>query len=283
MSCVLISGCNSGLGFETALAFARLGKPVVAGLRNLSKADEHLRVANDERLPIYIQQLDITSRTSIEEATQKAISLHTEIKVLVNNAGIGALGSLEDTPEHVFRQLFETNIFGALNLTKAVLPHMRSAGRGVIVNVGSIQGVVPVPFFPIYGATKAALKSITDSLHYEIEPFGLRAVIIEPGRFRTSFVKNLVSKKIEDSVYGELTQKWLEGWARIPGRDKLASSTQIASAIVNASENEESARHLPIGPDVQNLSERRNELTDSEFEAYLRGITGYSARKAPSR
>jgi NAD(P)-dependent dehydrogenase (short-subunit alcohol dehydrogenase family) len=278
MACVLISGCSSGFGLETAIAFARLGDPVVAGLRNPSKAEDLKRIILNENLPIHLQQLDVTSSSSIDRATAEAISLHGEIKVLVNNAGIGAIGSLEETPEDVSRQLFETNIFGALNLIKSVLPYMRKARRGVIINIGSIQGVVPVPFFPIYGATKAALSSLTDSLHYEIEPFGLRAIVIEPGRFRTSFSRNLVSDRNKASVYKGLMQAWLEGWSKIPGRENLPPSALVASAIVKAAEDETSPRHLPVGPDVEHLSERRSSLTDSQFEAYLREITGYPSR-----
>lgn len=278
MACVLISGCSSGFGLETAIAFAKRGDPVVAGLRNPAKAENLKRIIRDENLPIHIEQLDVTSNSSVVRATEEAISLHGGIKALVNNAGIGAIGSFENTSEDVCKQLFETNIFGALNLIKSVLPYMRKARRGVIVNIGSIQGIVPVPFFSIYGATKAALGSITDSLHYEIEPFGLRAVIVEPGRFRTSFSSNLVSSRDKTSVYKELMQTWLDGWSKIPGREQLPPSTLVSATIVKAVEDETSPRHLPVGLDVKQLSERRRSLSEPQFEAYLREITDYPSR-----
>jgi NAD(P)-dependent dehydrogenase (short-subunit alcohol dehydrogenase family) len=277
MGCVLVSGCSSGFGLETALAFGRRGVSVVAGLRNLAKAEALEELARSEGLSIEPLALDVDDRHSVVTAVTAALDRHGAIDVLVNNAGIGGVGSLEETPELVYRRIFETNVFGVLSLSQAVLPAMREARSGVIVNVGSIQGLVPVPFFPIYGATKAALESLTESLHYEIEPFGLRAVIVQPGRFATSFVENLVSERTQDSPYESLRKTWLAGWSGIPGRENPPPASLVADAVIRAATDPECPRHLPVGPDVESLAERRRALDDSRFEAYLRQITGYGS------
>ena len=276
MGCVLITGSNSGIGLETALRFAHGGTAVVAGMRSLEKGRELRDRA--EGLPVDLVPLDVTDGASIDACVARALGDHGGIDVLVNNAGIGAIGSLEDTPDEVARSVFEVNVFGLMAMTRAVLPSMREAERGVVINVGSMQGLVPVPFFSVYGGTKAAVEGITESLHYEIEPFGLRAVVIEPGRFATAFVDNLVSERSSNHTYRALTQRFLRGWSRIPGRESLPPTTLVADAIHRAAVDPDCPRHLAVGTDIETLLREREQRGAHGFEDHLRSVTAYPRR-----
>ncbi len=277
MGCVLVTGSNSGIGLETALRFAREGSVVVAGMRTLEKGGELRERA--EGLAVHLARLDVTDAGSIGACVEGALRDHGGIEVLVNNAGIGAIGALEDTPETVARQVFEVNVFGLVAVTRAVLPAMRRAGRGVVINVGSMQGLVPVPFFSIYGATKAAVEGLTESLHYEIEPFGLRAVVVEPGRFSTAFVNNLVSERADDDTYRALTRQFLTGWSAIPGRETLPPTRLVADAIYRAATDPACPRHLAVGTDIETLLRERDRLGAAGFEDHLRSVTAYPRRE----
>ncbi len=197
------------------------------------------------------------------------------IDVLVNNAGIGAIGSFEETPEDVYRAVFETNVFGVIAMMRAVLPPMRAAGGGMIVNVGSIVGRVAPPFQPFYAATKHAIEAVTDSVHFETSRFGIRVCVVEPGRIPTEFGSNLVSERAPDgSPYRPLAREFEAGWAAIPGRERLATPDDVAEVILVATDPE-SPRHLPAGDDSRLLIEQRESLDREAFETYFRQITDF--------
>lgn len=275
MGCVLITGCSSGIGLEAAAAFAERGDHVLAGIRREESASAVSDRCGD--LPVQPVMLDVTDRTSIDRVVAAAIAEHESIDVLVNNAGIGAIGSFEDTPEAVYRQVFETNVFGVIAITQAVLPHMRTAGSGTVVNVGSIVGRVAVPFQPFYTASKHAIEALTDALHYETSRFGIQMRVVEPGRIPTEFGSKLVSERApKDSPYRPLLREWEEGWSTIPGRDDLAPAAEVARIIVAATEPG-SPRHLPAGADSEMLIEQREALDPIAFEEHLRSIANYPA------
>jgi NAD(P)-dependent dehydrogenase (short-subunit alcohol dehydrogenase family) len=268
MGCVVITGCSSGIGLEAAAAFGGRGDVVLAGVRRPEST-----TAVDERcagLPVEPVVLDVTDPASIDRVIRAAIDVNGTIDVLVNNAGIGAIGSFEETDEAVYRQVFETNVFGLIAMVKAVLPSMRAAGSGTIVNVGSIVGRVAVPFQPYYSATKHAVEALTDSIQLETERFGIRTCVVEPGRIPTDFASNLVSERApEGSPYRPLAREWEAGWAAMPGRERLATAAQVAEVIVAATETG-SSRHLPAGDDSRLLIAQRESLDRDRFDAYLR-------------
>lgn len=275
MGCVLITGCSSGIGLEAAAAFGERGYTVLAGIR---RKESSAQVAERcDGLPVEAVILDVTDRSSVDRVVDTARAEHGTIDVLVNNAGIGAIGSFEDTSEEVYRQVFETNVFGVIAMTQAVLPHMRAVGGGTIVNVGSIVGRVAVPFQPFYTASKHAIEALTDALHYEASRFGIKVRVVEPGRIPTDFGSKLVSERApSDSPYRPLLREWEKGWSTIPGRENLAPASEVARIIVAAIEPDAS-RHLPAGADSERLIERRESLDPEAFEAHLRAITGYQA------
>lgn len=273
MGCVMITGCSSGIGLEAAAAFGRRGDTVIAGVRREASLETVAEFCAD--LAVEPTLLDVTDSDSIAAAVGAAVERHGSIDVLVNNAGIGAIGSVEDTAEEIYRRVFETNVFGTIAMTQAVLPVMRQAGGGTIVNVGSIVGRVAVPFQGIYSASKHAIEALTEALHYETSRFGIRMRVIEPGRIPTAFPSNLVSERAPDgSPYRPLNREWEQGWSTMPGREVLAEAAEVANEIVAAT-SADAARHIPVGNDSKMLVAKRDAVGADEFEAYLRDATNF--------
>ena len=182
---ILITGCSSGFGLAIARTFLSEGWDVVATMRT---PRNDLLPAKDR---LEILGLDVTSADSIT----KAVEVVGPIDALVNNAGVGMLNVLEGAEMAKVRELFETNVFGAMAMTKAVLPQMRIRGSGVIVNVSSSVTIKPLPALSVYSASKAALNALTESLALETAPFGIRAKLVVPGSApATGFGKNAVAR-----------------------------------------------------------------------------------------
>ncbi len=181
-STILITGASSGIGKATAEFFQAKGWNVVATMRN-PEADADLK-ALDRML---VTRLDVTDPASIEAAVSEAIAKFGQIDVLVNNAGYGAYGPLEVFPMDRIRRQFDTNVVGLLEVTKAVLPHFRAQKSGTIVNISSVGGKITMPLGALYHGTKFAVEGISESLHYELEAFGVKVKIIQPGAIETDF------------------------------------------------------------------------------------------------
>jgi NAD(P)-dependent dehydrogenase (short-subunit alcohol dehydrogenase family) len=173
---ILVTGCSSGIGRATALEAALRGHRVFASARNRNDLAELERRENLESLA-----LDVTDGGSIRSAVEAALSRAGRIDALVNNAGYGQYGAVEEVTPDEWRAQFEVNLFGPIAMTQAVLPAMRKARSGTIVNVSSVSGRVAVPFAAPYSATKHALEAVSDALRVELGPFGIRVVLVEPG------------------------------------------------------------------------------------------------------
>src|SRR5262245_21921519 len=182
MSVVLITGCSSGIGLETALAFARRGDTTYASVRRPPRAGGLLGRAAAEDLLLDVLALDVTDDTSVRSAVSAIEDRHGAIDVLVNNAGLNAAGPVEMLPMDRARALVETNLWGPVRLSRAVLPAMRARGEGVILNIGSLAGRLPAaPYGGFYAASKHALGALSESMSRELAPFGIRVHCIEPG------------------------------------------------------------------------------------------------------
>src|SRR5260370_39451567 len=185
MTIALVTGSSSGIGLATAVMLARGGHTVIATMRNLDGAGELRKIVAAEKLPVTVTALNVDDDASVSEAVGKALAENGRIDVLVNNAGVGGGGSVEELPMAVFRQVMETNFFGALRCIKAVVPGMRERRHGCIVNVSSIAGRMALAPAAAYAASKFALEALSECLAQEMKAFNVRVAIIEPGVIAT--------------------------------------------------------------------------------------------------
>src|SRR5215218_2059915 len=173
----IVTGSSGGIGLATSLALARNGYLTYATMRNLAKRDPIQSVADKEGLPIRALQLDVTDENSIKKAIQSILSEAGRIDLLVNNAGYGLTGAFEDIGINEIKALYETNLFGVIRVTQAVLPTMRKQGSGRIINISSGAGRIGYPGGSAYVSSKFALEGLSESMAYEIEQFGIRTVL----------------------------------------------------------------------------------------------------------
>lgn len=210
MAAVLITGCSSGIGLETALAFARRGDHTYASMRNPEKAARLRERAAAENLEVEVLALDVTDDASVAAAVQLVEERHGAVDVLVNNAGITYAGAIEVTPIEQARAVMETNFWGVLRTIRAALPAMRARGGGVIVNVSSLAGRVwSVPYGGFYSASKAGIGSLSEALAGEVEQFGVRVVCIEPGSFATDVQTNAFNRELSEEDPYSADEAWL--------------------------------------------------------------------------
>ncbi|NRA87343.1 MAG: SDR family oxidoreductase [Rhizobiales bacterium] len=179
---ILITGASSGIGRATAELFQNKGWNVIATMRAPDKETELTKLDN-----VLVTRLDVTDENSIHNAVKEGIERFGKIDVLLNNAGYGAVGPLEAFSMDAVRRQFDTNVIGLIAATKAVLPHMRAAKAGTIVNVSSIGGKMTFPLLSLYHSTKFAVEGLSESMHYELEAAGIKVKIIEPGAIKTDF------------------------------------------------------------------------------------------------
>ncbi len=185
MAIALVTGTSSGIGLATAVTLARGGHKVIATMRDLTAATELQKVISGEQLPIILEALDVDDDNSVDRAVSKILSEHGRIDVLVNNAGVGGSGSVEELSLSGFREVMETNFFGGLRCIKAVIPGMRESRHGCIVNVTSISGRMALAPQAAYSASKFAFEALSECLAQEMKAFNVRVAIIEPGVIAT--------------------------------------------------------------------------------------------------
>jgi NAD(P)-dependent dehydrogenase (short-subunit alcohol dehydrogenase family) len=270
MAVVVVTGCSTGFGLETALAFARRGDRVFATMRNVAKADALLAAAQGEGLEVDVVALDVNDEASVRDGVASILATAGAIDVLVNNAGIGSRAAVECFDDQTIRDVFETNVFGVLRMLRAVLPGMRERGAGAVVNVSSMAGRVAVPFNALYCASKHALEAFSEALALEIEPFGVRVALIEPGYFRTSIGENVTARSNLDpaSPYAAVERLAL---------DAVATSVEgggdpriVAEVIVEAATTDRPRLRWPVGADAERIITAHRTLSDDDWTATLR-------------
>jgi short-subunit dehydrogenase len=243
-----------------------------ATMRNLDKSTRMKEIAKKDSLPLEVLKLDVTDDKSVADAIDMISNRHRRIDVLVNNAGYDMHGAVEDLSIDEIKTQFETNFFGAVRLMKAVLPLMRKQGSGIIVNVSSIGGRIGVPLNSAYTSSKFALEGFSESMKYELEGFGIRVILIEPGAVKTNFLENIKwaqqAVKI-DSPYAELSKKVSEG-VRESFKQASSSPLQVAEAILNAIKSENPNTRYLVGDDAAAIIERRKKSSDFEFERWIK-------------
>ena len=203
MAHVLVTGCSSGIGLETALTFARSGHKVYATMRNLDRAAALRKRVEKEKLPVAIVEMDVDSDGSVTTAIAKIQFQDGPIDVLVNNAGIERSGSIEQTPWEDFRAAMETNYFGALRCIRACMPEMRKRQSGCIINISSVAGRIACSPLAPYMASKFALEAMSEALAQEGKPFNIRVLIVEPGIIATAMAQRIADPR-ERSPYPQI-------------------------------------------------------------------------------
>lgn len=267
----IVTGSSSGIGFETSLMLAKNGFKTYATMRNLSKSEKIRTIGNDKNLSIEVGQLDVTSEHSVEEAISAIVEQEGRIDVLVNNAGYGLMGPAEELTIDEIRDQFETNVFGVLRTTKKVLPVMRENRHGTIINLSSIVGKVGIPAMSGYVSSKFALEGLTESMRYELEPFGIKMVLIEPGVIKTNFLNSSVfSKNSLDptSPYRTLLQKMGEDFGT--KFENGASPTEVANVILQVAISPNPGIRYSVGSDAASLLDARRKMSDTDFETFVK-------------
>lgn len=265
---VLITGATSGMGELSAKLLADNGYIVYAGSR-----DENVKSDEGNLKHVYI---DVTKTDTIKDAVQTIIKNEGKIDVLVNNAGYGLLATLEDaTDEEMFNQ-FDVNVFGLIKTTREVLPYMREAKSGVIINISSFLGKMGLPLLAHYNASKYAVDGIVDSLRFETLPFNIRVHSIQSGLFGTNFVKKglVANAKTTDanSPYKELVAHFVPIVAK--AINEGPSPQPIADAIKNIIEDENADIFVPVGGEAETFVPLRRELSDKDFEKKIKDTFG---------
>ncbi|MEX0749883.1 MAG: SDR family oxidoreductase [Dehalococcoidia bacterium] len=271
MSNVLITGCSSGFGLLAALEFARRGDHVFATMRDTSKAGDLQAAAAKESLDVQVLRLDLLDQSSIDAAIAEAQKA-APIDVLVNNAGFEVRSSVEDASEDEVRRQFETNVIGTLRVIKSVLPDMRKRGAGTIINLSSVAGIVGVPYAGYYSASKHALEAITETMHYEVRPFGVRVALIEPGAFETSFGGNIVRAKRfnETSPYWGTSERFHVARGKLSNPEVVNDPQDVAKTIVEAAYTDTPRLRWLVGGDAQLIGAVRKQTDFEGFEAAMR-------------
>lgn len=275
MSVALITGCSSGFGLLSAIRLAQGEMTVVATMRDLERGTALSEACIHAGVEVEVERLDVTDSDSIARVTRAVLDRHGRIDILINNAGYGLQGAVEATTIAQAQALFETNFFGTLRMIQAVLPIMRNQQTGVIVNISSLAALVTNPFSGLYSASKSALESLSEALHYEVSPYGIRVAIIEPGSFPTSFDNRVTAEAECAEVYSKRLARWGEAYGRLPGKDTPADPSLVAQAVYEAVTDEDFPLRRLVGQDAELIAALRAELDDGSFEATVRATLDF--------
>ena len=265
---VVTDEARQGLNYETALLLARNGFDTFATMRNMNKSKEITDVAKKENLPLRVLQLDVTDDRSVVDAIHNISKEKNSIDVVINNAGYGLMGSVEDSSIDEIKAQFETNFFGAIRVMQEVIPIMRKQKTGTIVNVSSIAGRIGFPMGSAYVSSKFALEGLSESMSYELKQFGIKIVLIEPGVINTNFTF-VTPKKVLDtnSLYSQLMKKLEENLFSTIANG--TSPKEVAKVILRAITQASPEHRYLVGNDAQELINARKNSTDEEFEKII--------------
>jgi NAD(P)-dependent dehydrogenase (short-subunit alcohol dehydrogenase family) len=284
-SIALVTGSSSGIGFETSLALARKGIDTFATMRAPQKGYTIKRIAKEENLPITVLKMDVNNDDSVREVVKKIVDKVNRIDILVNNAGYGLFGALEDVTIEEIRKQFETNYFGAVRTIKEVLPTMRKQRRGIIINVTSIAGVVGIPGECIYSSSKFALEGLSESISYELQPHGVKMILIEPGVINSNFVPNIkfpsmidekskqgrLRKNISLSHYSETIDVFLSHYYPLMKNAPFPAlvSKKILEVLKIASSSSEYFFRYTVGEDSKSLATAKKDMSDFQLHEFI--------------
>jgi NAD(P)-dependent dehydrogenase (short-subunit alcohol dehydrogenase family) len=263
----LVTGASSGIGEAAARELAAAGFTVYGTSRKAA--------AGDEREGIVFLPLEITDDDSVAAAVREVIDRSGRIDVLVNNAGLGIAGAAEESSIEQARELFDTNLFGSIRMTRAVLPQMRKQGGGRVINVSSVLGLVPAPFGALYAATKHAIEGYSESLDHEVREYGVRVLLVEPAYTRTSFDANAIPADEPLPLYAQ-RRETLDVWMAEAIRDGDEPSV-VGQTIVAAATDTSPKLRYPAGTLARRVSKLRRYAPSTLFDRQIRKINQLAA------
>lgn len=264
----IVTGSSSGIGFETALALAREGYYTYATMRDTKKGNQVKEIAKKENLKLEVVEMDVDKDETVQAAINKIMKEKNRIDVLVNNAGYGLFGCLEDLSMSDLKAQFETNFFGVVRTSQAIIPIMRKQKSGTIVNVSSVAGRIGFPVSPAYISSKFALEGLSESMRYELSPFGINTIIIEPGVIKTNFMSSMKKSMKPDSVYRDITNKVIMGISMMA--EMGTPPQEVAKTIIKAIKSENPLPRYVVGNDAVMFLEAKKAKTDLDFENYIK-------------
>ena len=271
MANVLITGCSTGFGELAALTFADRGHRVVATMRTPGKS-----AALDARSEITQLALDVCSTESVNAAVAQAIDAVGSLDVVVNNAGIEMFGPVHLASDEEVAWQFDTNVSGVVRVARAVVPHMLANGGGTIVNVGSLAGLVGVPYGGLYAASKHAVEALTEAMHFELSQQGIRVRVVEPGQFATQLGSNSVMSAAMSPDSDEY-----ERWQRFRAAQRSlvngepAPAQQVADVIYQAATEVPGKLRYLVGADAELVSGAKSAMTFEDFDAAMRATLNW--------
>lgn len=267
---VLVTGCSSGIGLATCHVLSRNNFMTYGTVRNLSKAKKIQDLINGENLSLKILRLDVNDNQSIKIAVKKILGDTGRIDVLINNAGYGMFGPVEEITTQEVKKQFETNFFGTIRLIKAIVPIMRKQGNGTIVNISSMVGRFGVPLNSAYVSSKFAVEGLSESISFELEEYGIRIIVIEPGVVKSDFFQNVKVKGMNlESPYQKLMERRVNFLDKAM-KNSLTSSYDVADTILDALNSKDPKFRYVIGNDATNSLRMRNSLSDRKFMEWIR-------------
>jgi NAD(P)-dependent dehydrogenase (short-subunit alcohol dehydrogenase family) len=263
MASVLITGTSKGIGFQTALAFARSGYTVYATMRHPAASPQLAEIAAREKLPIHISTMDVDSDNSVASAIAAILAAHGPIDVLVNNAGIERAGSVEELPLSHFRACMETNYFGMLRCMQALIPSMRQRRSGCMINITSVAGRLASPPLTPYMASKWAAEALCEGLAGELKAFNIRVAIVEPGIIDTSMARR-IGDYDRQSAYPHVARfvQVFQNSLQNPVPPSL-----VAEKILEIAESGTWQLRHPVGPDAAPFLDWRSSMSDEDWVA----------------
>lgn len=273
----LVTGASSGIGEATALRLKTLGYTVYAAARRVDRMRTLVAAG------VQVLAMDVTDDASMQAGIDEIMRRSGRIDVLVNNAGYGSYGAVEDVPLAEGRAQFEVNVFGAVRLTQLVIPHMRSQRSGTIVNITSMGGKIHTPLGAWYHGTKFALEAISDCLRLELEPFGIDVVVVEPGGIRTEWAGIAADKLRSVSGKGPYASQAKAMAASMVGeasRKRQSPPELIAETIAKAVRARRPKTRYAVGFGAKPMIFMRRLLSDRAFDGFMRMATGISRKQA---
>jgi NAD(P)-dependent dehydrogenase (short-subunit alcohol dehydrogenase family) len=258
-----ITGASKGFGFEIAAGVLAAGDKVVATVRS---QPEQLVSALNNHPDLLVVVMDVSDESAVQAAVSQALGRWGRIDVLVNNAGYGLLSGVEEASDAEVRKQYDTNVFGLLNVTRAVLPAMRKQRSGHVINISSLFGFGSIPGWGVYGSTKFAVEGITEALAIEVKPLGIWATAVEPGLFRTNFLdaKSFFASSNVIDAYKDTVGPMRSGAGQLDGKQP-GDPKKLAGALLKLVNSDHPPVHLPLGKDALALYRDKTDRLEKEM------------------